>query len=52
MKQHPGTLPANIAALVELPPGGRRKALAWTGERVRAGRRTSTPGSPPPAHRD
>ena len=36
MKQHPGTLPANVASLVELPPGGRPKALVWTGERVRA----------------
>ena len=36
MKQHPGVLPANVASLVELPPGGRPKALVWTGERVRA----------------
>ena len=36
MKQHPGTLLANVASLVELPPGGRPKALVWTGERVRA----------------
>ncbi len=36
MKQHPGTLPANVAALGELPPGGRPKAMVWTGERVRA----------------
>jgi hypothetical protein len=36
MKQHPGTLPANVAALGELPPGGRPKAIVWTGERVRA----------------
>jgi integrase len=39
MKQHPGTLPANVASLVELPPGGRPKALVWTGERVRAWQR-------------
>ncbi|HEX3957502.1 MAG TPA: site-specific integrase [Trebonia sp.] len=36
MRQHPGVLPANVAALVELPPGPRPKALVWTGERVRA----------------
>ena len=36
MKQHPGGLPANVASLAELPPGGRPKALVWTGERVRA----------------
>jgi len=36
MKQHPGVLPANVASLVELPAGGRPKALVWTGERVRA----------------
>ncbi|MGO9782543.1 MAG: tyrosine-type recombinase/integrase [Streptosporangiaceae bacterium] len=35
MKQHPGVLPANVASLAELPPGGRPKALVWTGERVR-----------------
>jgi hypothetical protein len=29
-------LPANVASLVELPAGGRPKALVWTGERVRA----------------
>ena len=36
MKQHPGVLPANVASLIELPPGGRPKALVWTGERIRA----------------
>jgi integrase len=36
MGQHPGTLPANVAALAELPPGPRPKALVWTDERVRA----------------
>ena len=36
MKQHPGTLPANIGSLVELPPGDRPKALVWTDARVRA----------------
>jgi len=36
MKQHPGALPANVASLVELPPGNRPKALVWTDERVRA----------------
>lgn len=36
MKHHPGALPANVASLVELPPGGRPKALVWTDERVRA----------------
>jgi hypothetical protein len=36
MKQHPGTLPAKVAALGELPPGGRPKAIVWIGERVRA----------------
>ena len=36
MQQHPGALPANVASLVELPPGTRPKALVWTDERVRA----------------
>jgi integrase len=36
MRQHPGVLPANVASLVELPPGTRPKALVWTEERVRA----------------
>ena len=39
MRQHPGALPANVAALVELPPGPRPKALVWTHERVRAWQR-------------
>jgi integrase len=36
MKQHPGTLPANVASLAELPPGDRPKALVWTDARVTA----------------
>jgi integrase len=36
MRQHPGVLPANVAALAELPPGPRPRALVWTAERVRA----------------
>jgi integrase len=36
IKQHPGTLLANVASLAELPPADRPKALVWTGERVRA----------------
>lgn len=36
MRQHPGVLPANVAALAELPPGPRPKGLVWTGERVRS----------------
>ena len=36
MRQHPGTLPANVASLVELPPGARPKALVWTSARVTA----------------
>ena len=36
MNQHPGALPANVASLLELPPGTRPKALVWTDERVRA----------------
>jgi integrase len=36
MRQHPGVLPANVAALVELAPGPRPKGLVWTGERVRS----------------
>jgi hypothetical protein len=36
MRQHPGSLPANVASLLELPPGGRPKAPVWTGERARA----------------
>ena len=39
MRQHPGVLPANVAALVELPPGSRPRGLVWTGERVRAWQR-------------
>ena len=39
MKQHPAVLPANVASLVELPPGTRPKALVWTSERVRAWQR-------------
>jgi hypothetical protein len=39
MRQHPGALPANVAALVELPSGPRPKALVWTGERVKAWQR-------------
>jgi integrase len=39
MKQHPGILPANVASLVELPPGTRPKALVWTEERGRAWQR-------------
>jgi integrase len=36
MRQHPGTLSANVASLVELPPGDRPKALVWTSARVTA----------------
>jgi integrase len=36
MRQHPGVLPANPAALLELPPGDRPRALVWTGERAAA----------------
>jgi integrase len=36
MRQHPGVLPANVAALAELPPGPRPRGLVWTGERVRS----------------
>lgn len=36
MRQHPGVLPANVAALAELPAGPRPKGLVWTGERVRS----------------
>jgi integrase len=36
MKQHPGLLDVNVAALIDLPSGKRPKPLAWTGERVRA----------------
>ena len=38
MKQHPGMLDVNVAALVSLPSGKRPKPLVWTGERVRAWR--------------
>lgn len=34
MRQHPGALPVNVAALIELPPRPRPKALTWTGERA------------------
>jgi integrase len=36
IKQHPGMLLANVAALVELLPGDRPKPVVWTGERVAA----------------
>jgi len=36
MKQHPGVLTFNAAALVELPSGTRPRPLVWTGERTRA----------------
>jgi integrase len=36
MKQHPGVLTFNAAALVELPSGTRPKPLTWTEERTRA----------------
>jgi hypothetical protein len=36
MRQHPGILPANPAALLELPAGDRPGALAWILERVAA----------------
>jgi integrase len=36
IKQHPGMLDVNAAALVELPSGKRPKPLVWTDERVRA----------------
>jgi integrase len=39
MRQHPGILPANPAALLELPPGDRPKALVWTAERIAAWQR-------------
>lgn len=35
MKQHPGQLDVNVAALVDLPPGKRPKPLVWTEERIR-----------------
>jgi hypothetical protein len=38
MRQHPGVLAANVAALVELPPGPRPRALVWTEERILAWR--------------
>jgi hypothetical protein len=36
MKQHPGVLEINAAALVDLPPGRRPRPLVWTAERARA----------------
>jgi hypothetical protein len=36
MKQHPGVLEINPAALVDLPPGRRPRPLVWTAERTRA----------------
>lgn len=36
MKQHPGVLDINPAALVDLPPGRRPRPLVWTGERTTA----------------
>jgi hypothetical protein len=39
MRQHSGALPANVASLLELPPGGPPRALVCTGERARAWQR-------------
>jgi integrase len=39
MKQHPGLLEVNAAALVDLPSGKRPRPLVWTDERVRAWQR-------------
>jgi integrase len=36
MKQNPGVLEINPAALVDLPPGRRPRPLVWTAERIRA----------------
>jgi integrase len=36
MKQHPGVLEVNPAALIDLPPGRRPRPLRWTAERARA----------------
>ena len=36
MKQHPGVLDINPAALVDLPPGRLPRPLVWTAERTRA----------------
>jgi integrase len=41
MKQHPGLLEVNAAALVDLPSGKRPRPLVWTEERVRAWQRDS-----------
>ena len=35
MKQHPGQLDVNVAALIDLPSGKRPRPLVWTEERVR-----------------
>jgi hypothetical protein len=35
MKQHPGALDINPAALVDLPPGRRPRPLVWTVKRTR-----------------
>jgi integrase len=39
MKEHPGMLEVNVAALAALPSGKRPKPLVWTGERVTAWQR-------------
>jgi integrase len=39
MRQHPGLLAVNVAALIELPSGKRPRPLVWTDERVRAWQR-------------
>ncbi len=36
IRQHQGMVLANVASLLELPPGDRPKPLVWTDERVRA----------------
>ena len=51
MKQHPGVLPANVASLVELPPGRRPRPWSGPASASGPGRTTSTPRWPPPAPR-
>ena len=39
IRQHPGMLMVNVAALIELPAGDRPRPLVWTDGRVRAWRK-------------
>jgi hypothetical protein len=51
MRQHPGVLPTNVAALPSCRPVPGLRAWSGPGSGSGRGSRTSRPGSPPPAQR-